>query len=417
MAYGDNGLRLARQIYSEPIDLQLEQGLRERYQAKLSASTTRGRTATPWRSWSSRVARRCALPQGPISDAGAGNARLNADHCILPAWSRRRKLRSFLTTLGLYVGGALLIGYFGVNAYTGNHGLRAKQDLDQQFAELTDELDRLKHERADWQRRVALLQVREHRSRHARRARARGAQLSGSARADADAQAALNGVLGRPKQTFALPNCLSSQALVRQQAAALPAPARFRQRGICAMGCMAVDRRRLARGEPWPSPRTRRSPAARSRADMAAGNGAAQSPELTKEQELAAYRDMLLIRRFEEKAGQMYGMGLIGGFCHLYIGQEAVVVGMQMALEAGRPGHHRLSRPRPHAGLRHGPQGRDGRADRPRAAAIPRARAARCTCSPPRRASTAATASSARRCRSAPASPSPTSTAATTTSR
>src|SRR5262245_26607409 len=43
------------------------------------------------------------------------------------------------------------------------------------------------------------------------------------------------------------------------------------------------------------------------------------------------YRDMLLIRRFEEKAGQLYGMGLIGGFCHLYIGQEAVVVGMQAA--------------------------------------------------------------------------------------
>jgi pyruvate dehydrogenase E1 component alpha subunit len=44
------------------------------------------------------------------------------------------------------------------------------------------------------------------------------------------------------------------------------------------------------------------------------------------------YRDMLLIRRFEERAGQMYGMGLIGGFCHLYIGQEAVVVGMQAAI-------------------------------------------------------------------------------------
>ena len=58
-------------------------------------------------------------------------------------------------------------------------------------------------------------------------------------------------------------------------------------------------------------------------------------PELGKEQELAAYRDMLLIRRFEEKAGQMYGMGLIGGFCHLYIGQEAVVVGMQMAIKPG----------------------------------------------------------------------------------
>jgi pyruvate dehydrogenase E1 component alpha subunit len=58
-------------------------------------------------------------------------------------------------------------------------------------------------------------------------------------------------------------------------------------------------------------------------------------PDLTTEQELAAFRDMLLIRRFEEKAGQMYGMGLIGGFCHLYIGQEAVVVGMQMTLKPG----------------------------------------------------------------------------------
>jgi len=58
-------------------------------------------------------------------------------------------------------------------------------------------------------------------------------------------------------------------------------------------------------------------------------------PEFTKEQDLAALRDMLLIRRFEEKAGQLYGMGAIGGFCHLYIGQEAVVVGMQMALKQG----------------------------------------------------------------------------------
>ncbi len=50
---------------------------------------------------------------------------------------------------------------------------------------------------------------------------------------------------------------------------------------------------------------------------------------------LKYYRDMLLIRRFEEKAGQMYGMGLIGGFCHLYIGQEAVVVGMMAAAKEG----------------------------------------------------------------------------------
>jgi cell division protein FtsB len=69
----------------------------------------------------------------------------------------RRKLRTFLNTLGLYVGCALVIGYFGVNAYTGNHGLRAKQDLDQQLAELTAELGHLKQERAEWQHRVKLL--------------------------------------------------------------------------------------------------------------------------------------------------------------------------------------------------------------------------------------------------------------------
>ena len=70
----------------------------------------------------------------------------------------RRKLRTLLSTLGLYAGSALVIGYFGVNAYTGNHGLRAQQDLDQQFTALNGELDQLKRERADWQRRVKLLQ-------------------------------------------------------------------------------------------------------------------------------------------------------------------------------------------------------------------------------------------------------------------
>ena len=63
--------------------------------------------------------------------------------------------------------------------------------------------------------------------------------------------------------------------------------------------------------------------------------GASSPPEFTREQDLKALRDMLMIRRFEEKAGQLYGMGAIGGFCHLYIGQEAVVVGMQMALKPG----------------------------------------------------------------------------------
>ncbi len=75
----------------------------------------------------------------------------------------------------------------------------------------------------------------------------------------------------------------------------------------------------------------------------AAGNSANHSTvqntppplQFTKDQELKAYSDMLLIRRFEEKAGQLYGMGFIGGFCHLYIGQEAVVTGMQMAIGEG----------------------------------------------------------------------------------
>src|SRR5579863_2409930 len=58
-------------------------------------------------------------------------------------------------------------------------------------------------------------------------------------------------------------------------------------------------------------------------------------PELAPEKMLQLYRDMLLIRRFEEKAGQMYGMGLIGGFCHLYIGEEAVVVGLMAAIKDG----------------------------------------------------------------------------------
>ncbi len=61
----------------------------------------------------------------------------------------------------------------------------------------------------------------------------------------------------------------------------------------------------------------------------------APSPNVQKEELLDYYRAMLLIRRFEEKAGQLYGMGLIGGFCHLYIGQEAVVVGLETTAKEG----------------------------------------------------------------------------------
>lgn len=70
---------------------------------------------------------------------------------------------------------------------------------------------------------------------------------------------------------------------------------------------------------------------AASQASTRKAKPAKASPELQRE----LYRQMLLIRRFEEKAGQLYGMGLIGGFCHLYIGQEAVVIGMQSILEEG----------------------------------------------------------------------------------
>ncbi|RED13097.1 pyruvate dehydrogenase (acetyl-transferring) E1 component subunit alpha [Pontivivens insulae] len=62
---------------------------------------------------------------------------------------------------------------------------------------------------------------------------------------------------------------------------------------------------------------------------------AAKKPNASKDDLLQYYEDMLLIRRFEEKAGQLYGMGLIGGFCHLYIGQEAVVVGLEAAAKEG----------------------------------------------------------------------------------
>jgi cell division protein FtsB len=71
----------------------------------------------------------------------------------------RKRLRAALTTIGLYVCAALLIGYFGINAYSGAHGLKAKQDLSQQMDELSKELARLKLERANWAHRVSLLRA------------------------------------------------------------------------------------------------------------------------------------------------------------------------------------------------------------------------------------------------------------------
>ena len=72
----------------------------------------------------------------------------------------RKRLRSILTALGLYVLAALLIGYFGANAFSGNRGLKAKQDIDQQIAVLSAELSRLQADRAQWERRIVLLKSR-----------------------------------------------------------------------------------------------------------------------------------------------------------------------------------------------------------------------------------------------------------------
>jgi pyruvate dehydrogenase E1 component alpha subunit len=100
---------------------------------------------------------------------------------------------------------------------------------------------------------------------------------------------------------------------------------------------MAVAARSLS-GAPKSGAAKSSSPKTSSKSEPARGaarKGAAKPATFSREQDLQAYQSMLLIRRFEEKAGQMYGMGLIGGFCHLYIGQEAVVVGMQMATKQG----------------------------------------------------------------------------------
>jgi cell division protein FtsB len=69
----------------------------------------------------------------------------------------RKRLRTILNTLALYTLAALLIGYFGVNAYNGNRGLKAKEDIDRQMAALTADLQRLKLEHVRWERRIALL--------------------------------------------------------------------------------------------------------------------------------------------------------------------------------------------------------------------------------------------------------------------
>jgi pyruvate dehydrogenase E1 component alpha subunit len=100
---------------------------------------------------------------------------------------------------------------------------------------------------------------------------------------------------------------------------------------------MLLGERPMARASSAALRRAEKSapPPAKTRSSVKGRAGAEEPAELSPAEETAAYRQMLTIRRFEEKAGQMYGMGLIGGFCHLYIGQEAVVVGLQMTIGDG----------------------------------------------------------------------------------
>src|SRR5258707_15607932 len=120
-----------------------------------------------------------------------------------------------------------------------------------------------------------------------------------------------------------------------QRAAPALIPIRFRPAAISAIGEVAASPTKS------PTPRSKMAvasnrpaaqPAAVRRASV---EPAAEMPDFNQEQELHAYRQILPIRRFEEKAGQLSGMGLIGGFCHLYIGQEGLLIGTQMAIKAG----------------------------------------------------------------------------------
>ena len=105
---------------------------------------------------------------------------------MLRAMVSRSRLKSVLTGLALYAIAAAMIGYFGVNAYTGRYGLNAQQELDQEIIALTTELARLKRERAQGEQRVSLLRSDRVDPDHARRACALSARLRQSARSGPD---------------------------------------------------------------------------------------------------------------------------------------------------------------------------------------------------------------------------------------
>src|SRR5687768_14621762 len=111
------------------------------------------------------------------------------------------------------------------------------------------------------------------------------------------------------------------------------AVAKKKQAASAARGSAPQNARQSKAAQASSKPSSKSSSSAKAAAGKTGNGKPPEAPALPKDVEIDAYRLMLLIRRFEEKAGQMYGMGLIGGFCHLYIGQEAVVVGMQLAIK------------------------------------------------------------------------------------
>jgi cell division protein FtsB len=93
------------------------------------------------------------------ADKAAGINSALIDRLACCGMVTRKRLRSILNALALYALAALLIGYFGINAYNGDRGLKAMEDIDRQTATLTAELDHLKAEQARWERRIALLKA------------------------------------------------------------------------------------------------------------------------------------------------------------------------------------------------------------------------------------------------------------------
>ena len=149
----------------------------------------------------------------------------------------RKRFRTVLNALALYTIAALVIGYFGVNAYSGNRGLRAKQDLDQQIAQLSGELAGLRAERGHLGTPRLAPAGRQHRSRHARRARPRAAQLRRSPRIDPAHQATLTtfpGVSAPVCQSGSRPHMSCRKGRVR-------APIGFRPAVISAIGEAAAS--------------------------------------------------------------------------------------------------------------------------------------------------------------------------------